>query len=816
MLDDRCAALFVPPPLGAFVDKPEEMRSLQQQNNSLDRNIQALEHAKSHAAATSAQALKNIHKRQQQMRKESQLALQRAKDMQKDLDVKLSLPMLTPSEEPVERNVGGQISSGRVDAVSQEVPSGRLATDGSERSLPLANAGLVAGDGHVIGTEDVVARQCPLPFEVPQASGLDECIIESQPIVELKTPEGVAREGHALAHLENSGWTLPTVQAGTKKPKVLPLTQDPSPSQAPTGRIVSGGGSSLSSMQMRQTDVSAVAMTPRRLSPDTQLGALSALDVQLQSGQSTIVSRDVSSQHVVGNSFTSCLPNGEPYVDALGKPLGPILALDLPNIKDEPALAKPEAELRSQSDHSQLYHAEILTVGGDRAPSALCLSSSTGMSAQLPYMSGELDAGSQQRPVVLPQTSLGPAEGASFAAFGDHECGTPRRAERWASGSDQLDHTHVGCHTASAEGEISKALDLDRRSLGDGGDDVASTDGADVAAGAVAATPSSTSMTGVREGGAQSSDSFSSHLHQHGEELQPQVVPVQADQLLREAIEAELQESLDTIRWCASSVTRESLLDVKNISRPAPGVRAVLQAVAMLLGLTEGTWDRLKRHASSSTLPEKIQRFDCQQSVTREQFKRLRELLAHSDFDEELIKTISVSLVPLATWCRAVGVYLSKTKFRGGPEIRPVALGYWAAATGDALVFEPDIQRLTIEELRHVHNLTVSRRGIGRIHFPGNTDCSNLDVSRLLRLEVGEVLVYPEGGTKPDVGVGLNKRAIVTMYKCYPPSGSKLLKDIKAQERYKQKIQQMTERKNATFIEYDCKTGIWIFSVDHF
>merc|ERR1712008_398554 len=196
--------------------------------------------------------------------------------------------------------------------------------------------------------------------------------------------------------------------------------------------------------------------------------------------------------------------------------------------------------------------------------------------------------------------------------------------------------------------------------------------------------------------------------------------------------------------------------------------------MGLLLVLPEGTWDRLKRHASSSTFPEKIQRFDCQQSVTREQFKRLRELLAHSDFDEELIKTISVSLVPLATWCRAVGVYLSKTKFRGGPEIRPVASGYWAAATGDALLFEPDIQRLTIEELRHVHNLTVSRRGIGRIHFPGNTDCSNLDVS------------------------------------------NKLLKDIKAQERYKQKIQQMTERKNATFIEYDCKTGIWIFYVDHF
>merc|ERR1712045_850000 len=91
-------------------------------------------------------------------------------------------------------------------------------------------------------------------------------------------------------------------------------------------------------------------------------------------------------------------------------------------------------------------------------------------------------------------------------------------------------------------------------------------------------------------------------------------------------------------------------------------------------------------------------------------------------------------------------------------------------------------------------------------NIPGSTDCSNLDFSRILKLEVGEVLVYPEGGTKPDVGVGLNKPAIVTMYKCYPPSGSKLLKDTKAQERYKQKIKQMTERKKATFIEYDCKT----------
>jgi len=795
ILNDPCAPLFVPPPLGAFVDEPEEMRSLQQQNNSLDRNIQALEHAKSQAAATSAQALQNIRKRQQQMRKESQLALQRAKEMQKGLDVQLSSRTLILSDEHVERRVDGQLSSGRSHAVSQVVPSGQHTANGSEQSLPLANAGLVVGGDHEIDMEEVDARRFSPPLEVLGASRSDERAVEPQPAFELQTPEGVAREGAALAHLERSGWTLPTVPAGTNKPKVLPratgtdrFAPDLSPSQAPIGRTVSGGDSSISGMQMCQTDVSAIAVTPRRVSPDTQLGALSALDVQQQSAQSTTVSRDLSSHHAISNSV---LPTGEPYVDALGMPLGPILALNLPNIKDEPVLAQPENELRSQSDHSQIHCTEAVTAGA-RALSSSCLSRSAGPPAQLPSMSGDVGDCSQQSSVMLPQTSLCPAEGASFTAFGDHECGTPCRAERAASGTDELDHTHVSCRSASAEGEITATLDMDRRSLGDGGDDVTSTDGADVAAGAVAATPSSTSMTGV------------------------QVAPEQAAQMLHEALVAELQECLDTIRWCASSVTREGLRDVQQISRPAPGVRAVLQAVALLLGLTEGTWDRLKRHIGTSTFPERIQRFDCRQSVTREQFKRLRELLAHPDFDEELIKTASFSLVPLAMWCRAIGVFLSTTKFRGGPEIRPVAEKYWAAAGYDALVFDPDIQRLTVEELRHVQNLTVSRRGVGRIQFPGHTDCSNLDFDRILRLEVGQVLVYPEGCAKPDVGVGLNKPALVTMYKCNPPSGGKLLKDIKAQERYKQKIKEMTERKSAKFVEYDCKTGIWIFSVDHF
>eukprot|EP00420_Gonyaulax_spinifera_P022523 CAMPEP_0197908766 /NCGR_PEP_ID=MMETSP1439-20131203/67448_1 /TAXON_ID=66791 /ORGANISM="Gonyaulax spinifera, Strain CCMP409" /LENGTH=51 /DNA_ID=CAMNT_0043530285 /DNA_START=8 /DNA_END=159 /DNA_ORIENTATION=+ len=51
------------------------------------------------------------------------------------------------------------------------------------------------------------------------------------------------------------------------------------------------------------------------------------------------------------------------------------------------------------------------------------------------------------------------------------------------------------------------------------------------------------------------------------------------------------------------------------------------------------------------------------------------------------------------------------------------------------------------------------------------------------------------------------------MYQCFPPNGSKLLQDPKSQERYKKKIKQMTEEKQAMFIDYDCATGVWEFSV---
>eukprot|EP00928_Gymnodinium_smaydae_P033143 TRINITY_DN23821_c0_g1_i1.p1 TRINITY_DN23821_c0_g1~~TRINITY_DN23821_c0_g1_i1.p1 ORF type:complete len:305 (-),score=84.11 TRINITY_DN23821_c0_g1_i1:139-975(-) len=278
-------------------------------------------------------------------------------------------------------------------------------------------------------------------------------------------------------------------------------------------------------------------------------------------------------------------------------------------------------------------------------------------------------------------------------------------------------------------------------------------------------------------------------------------------------------------------MTRDSLQELKNETKPSPIIKEVIEAVSIILGTPEAKWEKLRRLIGAPNFVDRIQRLNVQQNVSREQFLKLAAKLQHPDFDEEFIKSVCVPIVPLATWCRAIGAYLAATRYPAGPEVRPVAaLGTSSRSqrqrgaaripqsTGKVTV-EPDLSSLSRDELRRVRDLTVSRPEVGQIVFHGETDCTGLDIERLVLLELGEVLVYPyaDGSSKPPVGAGLNKPATITMFQCYPPAdGGKLLRDLKNQERYKAKIKQMTEEKGATFLEYDCFTGVWKFSVDHF
>lgn len=316
--------------------------------------------------------------------------------------------------------------------------------------------------------------------------------------------------------------------------------------------------------------------------------------------------------------------------------------------------------------------------------------------------------------------------------------------------------------------------------------------------------------------------------------------------------QAELERCRETIDWCADQLNSKLLRELRNFRQPPAVLRTIFEAMGILLGSTDPRSGAANaRTMLSGNVPERLRGINLD-DVTLAQFRKVRRMLVLPEFEEERVRSVCAAALPLATWCRSIGVCLSKTRFLSlaGPEIQ--SLGAQAdeetgrgsqdrqrsADSGTtpndeatpqsnnrdalgslelgSLVVRPDLSRLSAQDLQQVSELTVCKPEVGSITFHGPTDCSDLDLSRLVHLGIGEVLVYPEPGSKAPIGQGLNKRATVTMYQCWPPNGRGHLEDQKAQERYRYKIQQMTEDKRAKFIDYDCSTGVWKFQVEHF
>jgi len=307
-----------------------------------------------------------------------------------------------------------------------------------------------------------------------------------------------------------------------------------------------------------------------------------------------------------------------------------------------------------------------------------------------------------------------------------------------------------------------------------------------------------------------------------------------------EEVEAISQQCFNVMNWCANSFGTKEMRELRSFTRPPAAVGTVVTACAQLLGMhTEAS---TLRKVLTSALPEKLRGLRLE-DVSFQSFSKAKRAIASADFDEDNMRTVCKAAVPLAAWGRAVGICLAKTRFWNAAELEAAAASSAASATPsrqrqsaqhnnqapqeapppaptamptNGLIIEPNLAKLSLRQLKEVKDLTVSRPEVGAVTFHGLTDCSSLDIERHVHLGVGEVLVYPEAGFKPPVGEGLNKRATVTMYQCWPPNGRSHLADSKAQERYRWKIQQMTEEKRAKFIDYDCLTGVWKFQVEHF
>jgi len=272
---------------------------------------------------------------------------------------------------------------------------------------------------------------------------------------------------------------------------------------------------------------------------------------------------------------------------------------------------------------------------------------------------------------------------------------------------------------------------------------------------------------------------------------------------------------------------------------PPAVVCQVLEAVAVLLGITDTRWARMRKLLDNGFV-EKISSFD-PSAITPAQADRLKVLLQVPTFSDSSLYERCPAIVSLAAWCNAVGRYLAdaeeavkssgpctsvnepelQAELTTEPRLEEPPQPAWVTATRPdlgGLEVTPDLWTLPEAELGHVQELRVSREGVGSVTFHGATDCREFIKSAYLGevvvLNPGEVVVYPNQKMKPPVGAGLNKFATIVLYGCLPKTHG--FKDKKARDRYKKRVRQMTEEKGADFVDYDCEKGIWQFNVAHF
>lgn len=323
-------------------------------------------------------------------------------------------------------------------------------------------------------------------------------------------------------------------------------------------------------------------------------------------------------------------------------------------------------------------------------------------------------------------------------------------------------------------------------------------------------------------------------------------------------------EAGTSVAAAAALVSLKDLADLRSFRQPPAVVCQVLEAVAVLLGVSDVRWMRMRKLLDKDFI-HRLRSFD-PDSATPAQAERLKVLLRVPTFSDNSIGDRCPAVVALAAWCNAVGHHLdlvepatpssqvptptgrSKREAGGGcgsgrsvridpspSPSQPPAEACLSQATPRSkaiprssskaevpelggLLVEPDLWALDQGELARVHELQVSRDGVGAVTFHGITDCRGLvgkrKLSDIVVLSPGEVIVYPNQSMKPPVGSGLNKPASIVLYGCLPKA--QVFVDRKARERYKKRVRQMTEDKGAEFIGYDCDEGIWQFRVKHF
>lgn len=129
-----------------------------------------------------------------------------------------------------------------------------------------------------------------------------------------------------------------------------------------------------------------------------------------------------------------------------------------------------------------------------------------------------------------------------------------------------------------------------------------------------------------------------------------------------------------------------------------------------------------------------------------------------------------------------------------------------------------ELSAMSNEELSHVEELTVGKKGMGEISWLEPVDLRGLDIDQVVHIKNREVSVYPLDDDIPPEGKGLNKPARIKLFGIHKldKRTKEPLTDATTAAKMVGKLKAHCKQEGLKFLGYDVKTGTWTFQSNSF
>ncbi|KAF2754650.1 hypothetical protein EJ05DRAFT_479087 [Pseudovirgaria hyperparasitica] len=133
-----------------------------------------------------------------------------------------------------------------------------------------------------------------------------------------------------------------------------------------------------------------------------------------------------------------------------------------------------------------------------------------------------------------------------------------------------------------------------------------------------------------------------------------------------------------------------------------------------------------------------------------------------------------------------------------------------------------ELRKMSRDQLKHVKDFTVGRVNTGKVIF-SEADLSSTPLDKItggiVEIEVRSASVYSGDGPvkKPPRGMGMNVPSTIVLENSWPRAkAGRLPVHENKGPRFEKHVSRLKRVPDTQFVNYDMKTGIWTFRVDHF